>query len=69
MKDEKFIITMEQTDGKKMITELSWDAGMDDILEAVYGMCIGLTFHPSTVLEVMKDFADERLRTETIDED
>lgn len=69
MKDEKFIITMEQTDGKKMITELSWEAGMDDILEAVYGMCIGLTFHPNTVLGAMKDFVDERLEVSTMADD
>lgn len=59
--NDKFIITMEQTDGKKMVTELSWEAGMDDILEAFYGMCIGLTWAPSIVLEAMKDFVDERL--------
>lgn len=67
--DDKFIITMEQTDGKKMVTELSWEAGMDDVLEAFYGMCVGLTWAPVTVLEAMKDFADERLDNGTVVED
>lgn len=48
--------------GKMFSWETStWDCDMDDFLEAFYGMMIGLTYHPETVLRGMKEFADERL--------
>lgn len=40
---------------------LPWDANMEDILQAVYGLCIAATWNPILVLECMKQFAEEQL--------
>lgn len=37
------------------------DINIDDLLEAFYGLCVGVTFAPEAVLQGMKDFAEERL--------
>lgn len=35
------------------------DVTMEDILNALYGMLVGKTWTPATVIKAMKDFADE----------
>ncbi|MBP5724826.1 MAG: hypothetical protein J6X18_14785 [Bacteroidales bacterium] len=45
---------------------ISWespytDASMEDLLYAFYGLCVGATWLPKTVLENMRDFAEEHL--------
>lgn len=50
-----------QTSYATITQELPWDAGADDILQAVYTAMVGMTFHPNGVLEAMKEFAEERL--------
>lgn len=52
-------ITLEAL-GHKHSSELSWDAGIVDILDAFYGMCISATFHPETILSNMQEWLDEK---------
>ena len=45
---------------------ISWespysDASMEDLLNAFYGLCVGATWLPKTVLEAMQYFAEEHL--------
>lgn len=67
MESKKTILTIESND-MKFISELPWDAGMDDILDAFFGMCISTTFAPKTILTHMKEFADEKLEAYWPDE-
>jgi hypothetical protein len=60
MGDEKTIISIEQH-GNKHYSELSWDAGIDDILDSFYGLCVAASFEPKHILEYMKDWSEERL--------
>ena len=57
---EKTVLTLEHAD-RKVSTELSWDASMEDLLDAFYGACVATTWHPTTILEGMKAFAEEHL--------
>ena len=57
---EKTVLTLEHAD-RKVSTELNWDASMEDLLDAFYGACIATTWHPTTILEGMKVFAEEHL--------
>lgn len=63
MKDEKTILTLEHAD-RKIVAEMSWDADMDDLLDAFYGLCVGVTWRANTVLEAMKQYAEDRLPPE-----
>lgn len=36
------------------------DVTMEDILNALYGLCVSATWCPDTVIKSMKDFAEER---------
>ena len=65
--NEKTILTMESND-MKFISEMPWDVGMDDILDAFYGLCISATFTPKTILTHMKEFAEEKLEAYWPDE-
>ena len=58
--EEKTILSLEMN-GNKHITELSWDAGIDELVHSFYGACISATFSPRSVLEYMKEFAEENL--------
>lgn len=58
--NEKTILTLTMN-GIKMSWEGNWDANMDDLLSAFYGLCVGHTFLPESVIGVMKDFALERM--------
>ena len=37
-----------------------FDASMEDILEGFYGLCVAQTWHPTTVISKMLEFAEER---------
>ena len=65
--NEKTILTIEQNN-MKFISEMPWDAGIDVILEAFYGLCISTTFYPKTILTHMKELAEERLEAYWPDE-
>ena len=67
METEKTILTIEQNN-MKFTSEMPWDAGMDDILDAFYGLCVSTTFAPKTILTHMKEFAEEKLETYWPDE-
>lgn len=53
-------ITLEAL-GHKHSSELSWDASIVDILDSFYGLCIAATFHPESILNVMKDWVEEKM--------
>lgn len=46
--------------GVTQTVELPWDANMEQILQAFYGMCISSTWMPSTVIESMYEFAKDQ---------
>lgn len=53
------ILSLKNSNG--VITfELPWDAGADEILNAVYSGMVGLTFSPDGILEAMQNFVDNR---------
>lgn len=60
MENEKTILTIEHNN-MKFISEMPWDAGMDDMLDVFYGLCVSATFAPKTILSHMKEFAEEKL--------
>ena len=39
--------------------ELPWDAGADEILNAVYSGMVCLTFKPDGILQAMQDFVND----------
>lgn len=67
MENEKTILTIEQNN-MKFISEMPWDASMDDLLDAFYGLCVSATFTPKTILTHMKEFAEEKLEAYWPDE-
>ena len=48
---------------KRYIAESPWSDGFDleKLLDLVYGISISATYAPETVLNVMKEYAEERL--------
>lgn len=49
-----------ETDDNRYIWESPYsDVGMDDILNAIYGLCVAATWQPTTVIQCMKDFVEE----------
>ena len=67
METEKTILTIEQNN-MKFTSEMPWDAGMDDILDAFFRLCVSATFTPKTILTHMKEFAEEKLEAYWPDE-
>lgn len=55
-------ITIEAWD-KRYIVESPWSDGLDieKLLDLVYGISISATYAPETVLQAMKEYAEERL--------
>lgn len=41
--------------------ELPWDANLDNICQAFFAMCIGLSYPADSILNAMKEFAHEEL--------
>ena len=60
MFDEKPTIFSLEHGGNKITFELPWDAGMPELIDAFYTMCIGATFHPSTIINGMKEFIESK---------
>lgn len=44
------------------------DVSIEEMINAFYTLCIGITFVPSTVLQGMKDFVESKLEEEIKDE-
>lgn len=61
MENGKTIISFETFEGKKFISELHWDANINDVLDAFVGMMVSATFPYETVLSEMHDFSEEAL--------
>lgn len=61
--NNKTIISLEHA-GYKHTSELPWDANLDDLLNAFFGLCVSATFYPNNILECMKEFAEEKLANE-----
>jgi hypothetical protein len=62
MKNEKIILTLE-SNGIKSIHELSWDATVDELVNAFYAAMVGITFSPNLVINAMKQFVKEQDET------
>ena len=60
MENDKTILTFE-SNGNKIIYEMPWCVGMEELLDAFYSGCIGITFAPETILKNMKEYAEEKL--------
>jgi hypothetical protein len=52
-----------ESNGNKYTSELPWDVSADQLIESFYGMTIASSFHPLTILNCMKEFADNNLET------
>ena len=53
MENNKTILTFE-SNGKKITYEMGEYANMEDLLDAFFSGCIGLTYMPDTILKNMK---------------
>ena len=53
-------LTLEIND-QKISVEMPWDTQISAMLDAFYGVCVTATWSPITVLEYMKEFAEEKL--------
>lgn len=53
-------LTLEIND-QKISVEMPWDVPIGDMLSTFYGMCITATWQPISILENMKEFAEEKL--------
>lgn len=60
MENKKTVITFEVED-RKMRYELSWDVSMEQLIDVFYSGCIGMTFHPTTIMTHMRDYAEAHL--------
>lgn len=55
-------LTLEHSNSK-ITCEMVWDASMDVMLSNFFGMCVAATWHPTTILENMAEFASEKLES------
>ena len=67
MEFNKTILTLE-INGNKFSAELNWDAGMDEILDSLAGLCICGTFMPKTIYESMVSIGENNLKAMWPDE-
>lgn len=58
MENEKTIISFSGND-RQITIEMPWDATMEDMCQAFFTGCVGMTFMPSTVIEGVRDYAEE----------
>lgn len=50
--------------GRKFSATLDWDANIDDVLYAFYGLSIAAGYDPGSLLEEMREFSTKRLPDE-----
>ena len=50
-----------ESNGKKITYEMSEYTNMEELLDAFFSGCIGLTYMPDTILKNMKLYADSKL--------
>ena len=58
--NEKTKLILE-SDNNRYVSEMNWDANIDELLSSFYGMCVSATYNPIMVLKHMKEFAEEHL--------
>ena len=49
--------------GCEYISNIAEDASVNDVLMTIYGMMCSMGYNPIGVLENMKDFAEERMKS------
>ena len=59
VEDKNTILTILNSDGNKFSVELSWDVGIDELLNSFYGMLVASTYHPQAILRGMKEFVED----------
>jgi hypothetical protein len=60
MKDEVKTRLIYETNDDRLIWESPYsDVCIEDILEALYGILVGATWHPQTIMKGFKDFLEE----------
>ena len=59
MENKPTIITISH-DNRKLSAELSWDANIYDIMEALDGLIIGSGYHKDCLIDWAKDKAEEQ---------
>ena len=57
--EDKTIISIEQS-GNKFSGELSWDASIGDLLDAFFGLCVCLTYHPKSIEKEMVEYLQDK---------
>lgn len=62
MENDKTVLTFE-SNGNKITYEMPWCVGMEELLDAFYSGCIGMTFHPTTIMTHMRDYAESHLES------
>lgn len=60
MNNDHTILTLAN-DSKTVTTKMSWDCSMEELIDAFYGACVALTWNPVTILDTMKDYAQQQL--------
>lgn len=55
----KQTISVTNSEGLKSMVEIPWDAGVEDWMNAIFGILTAQTFIPSTIIRGMRDFVEE----------
>lgn len=61
MENKKTSLKITSWTGEEMTWEGPWDSNVEDILNGLYGMMVGLTWQPETVVTEMYEWAKEKL--------
>jgi hypothetical protein len=60
MVTNKTILSLE-SNGKKFSAELNWDAGLEDLMDSFYGLCVCATFNPKNIVEYMNSYSQSMI--------
>lgn len=58
------VILSLKTDKQVINIELPWDAGMEELCQAFYTACIGISWDPDNVVRGMQNFANDLIGEE-----
>lgn len=58
------VILSLKTDNQVINIELPWDAGMEELCQAFYTACIGISWDPDNVIKGMRRFTDDLIDEE-----
>ena len=59
MENKPTILTLE-CGGVKLSSVMVWDANIEDLLNSFYGLCVGATYNPEALVEIMQEWAEEK---------